>query len=531
MLYMQVRQQALFAYAMKKALLLISTIITLNNFAFSQNKYDYVWVMGTKIVSSTHRTGGSLINFNSGIADTSSMSILFYLDQTIGSISDNNGNLLFYTNGCEVMTNKHQGMLNGDSLNIPFAGPWQEDNCARDLAYGPHSGLIILSKPNTGDQYVIFHLRYDASPAQHPLYFYNPQSLLFTSVDMSAENGLGRVEQKNVLIKKDTFCDMLSAVRHGNGRDWWVAAPKPGSGDKPSDKILLFHFGPGGVEGPFVKKTALTWKGNPNTYTVGQAVFSPDGSRYARFDTKNGVQLFCFDRCSGEFTCPVQLTFPGDTLSAAGLSFSPNGRFLYASTGKKMYQFDCFEKDIQASKTLLGVYDGFKAPLWTTFYQQRLAPDGKIYMSCTNGAYYLHVVHNPDAKGKDCNFEQHGFELPTQNGFCLPNYPNYRLFDWSGSPCDSLGIDAPRDTVLYFDAAPRFFPNPADKQVTIVAPVCSSGNLRVYNAAGILMQDIPGIVSGQSYTLDVAHWPAAVYFVAATTREHGVATRKLVVAH
>ncbi|MBK7937689.1 MAG: T9SS type A sorting domain-containing protein [Lewinellaceae bacterium] len=64
-----------------------------------------------------------------------------------------------------------------------------------------------------------------------------------------------------------------------------------------------------------------------------------------------------------------------------------------------------------------------------------------------------------------------------------------------------------------------------------MAPVCSSGNLHVYNAAGVLMYELPDIVSGQAYTIDVSYWPAAVYFVTATTREQGVGTRKLVVQH
>ncbi|GAB4491332.1 MAG: hypothetical protein OHK0019_11360 [Saprospiraceae bacterium] len=385
--------------------------------------------------------------------------------------------------------------------------------------------------PGSDDKYVMFHLRFDSSTA-YPLNFFYPQSLLYTTIDMAAENGLGRVTAKNVLVMKDTFYDMLSAVRHGNGRDWWLAALKPGSGDIPSDKILLSLLTPYGVEGPFVRKTGLKWTGNPDLGTRGQAVFSPDGTRYAQFDTKNGIHLYCFDRCTGEFSCPVQLTISGDELGGGrGVSFSPNSRFLYASVSKQMYQFDCAAEDVQSTQILLGEYDGFKAPLWTTFYQHRLAPDGKIYMNCTNGAYYLHVVHNPDAKGKDCNFEQHGFELPTQNGFGLPNFPNYRLYDWAGSPCDTVGVDAPSDTIRYFDESLRFFPNPASEYVTIVPPECVWGNLRVYNAAGVLMGETLNIASGQTYTLEVGYWPAGVYFLVAFTRERGVETKRLVVQH
>ncbi len=497
--------------------------------SFSQEKHDYVWVMGTSIVSAAHRSGGTIINFNSGKPDTSSIDLIFNLDETLGTMSDKYGNLQFYSNGCEILNWNHVQMVNGDSINYPSKE--FEINCSRTLPYGTHAGLLSLPMPGTEDRYVMFHLRYDSSTAPYPLYFYNPQSLLYTTIDMTAENGLGRVVEKNMLVMKDTFCDMLSAVRHGNGRDWWLVAPKPGSGDIPSDKILLFLLTPYGIEGPFVRKIAVTWKGNPNLFARSQAVFSPDGTRYARFDWKNGIQLFCFDRCTGEFSCPIALPFSEDEVEASGVSFSPNSRFLYASTGQKMYQFDCTAEDVQSTQTLLGTYDGFKAPLWTTFYQQRLAPDGKIYMSCTNGAYYLHVVHNPDAKGKDCNFEQHGFELPTQNGFCLPYFPNYRLYDWANSPCDTVGIDAPRDTVRYFNKSLQLSPNPANEYVTIVPPECVWGNLRAYNAAGQLMKETIIVSSGETYTLEVKHWPAGVYFLVVFTREQGVETKRLVVQH
>ena len=42
-------------------------------------------------------------------------------------------------------------------------------------------------------------------------------------VDMSANNGHGRVISKNVPILRDTSLGMYAkACRHANGRDWWV---------------------------------------------------------------------------------------------------------------------------------------------------------------------------------------------------------------------------------------------------------------------------------------------------------------------
>lgn len=137
---------------MKRIYTFLLVVLVNQYFLHAQEKHDYIWVMGTKIVNSAHRNGGDLIDFNSGMADTTSLNIQFYLDQTMGTISDRYGNLQFYTNGCDVMTKNHQLMSNGDSLNVPFSGPWQEDNCARDLSYGPHSGLIILPVPGTNDR-------------------------------------------------------------------------------------------------------------------------------------------------------------------------------------------------------------------------------------------------------------------------------------------------------------------------------------------------------------------------------------------
>ncbi|MBK7937691.1 MAG: hypothetical protein IPJ82_11630 [Lewinellaceae bacterium] len=121
---------------------------------------------------------------------------------------------------------------------------------------------------------------------------------------MSAENGLGRVEQKNVFVEKDTFCDLLASVRHGNGRDWWIAAPKPGSGHKASDKIMLFRFSPQGIEGPFIKTTGLKWKGNPTTFTVGQAVFPPTVPAMHVSTAKTASRSFVSIGAAGSFPAP-----------------------------------------------------------------------------------------------------------------------------------------------------------------------------------------------------------------------------------
>lgn len=490
---------------------------------YSQDKHDSFWIFGGRGYKPEEKQGGTIINFQylppqmvaKDIGTESALSSVV--------MSDSDGLLQFYSNGCEVFNFNFKLIANGDSLNSP--GREFDGACPDRVSYNTFQGQIAMPLPGQKDKYVLFHLRHDTVPDRykHPLYY--PQSLLYSIIDMAAEQGAGRVTEKNILLQKDSFCDMLAAVRHGNGRDWWVAVPQLNS-----DTTSLFLLTPNGIQGPFERIMPLNWSADPQGYQIGQAIFSQDGTRYARINTEHGVQLFNFDRCSGEFSCPIALDLKEAQVSACGMSFSSSGRFLYASTSMKLFQFDCSVKNIQKSKKLIDEFDGFKDPFAVTFYQHRLAPDGKIYMSCTNGNHYLHVINQPDEAGKACDFKQRGVDLPTYNGFCLPNYPNYRLYDWAYSPCDSLGIDAPGENhTRYFAEELQIFPNPASESVTIIAPDCIWGSLRVFTAAGALVDELPHVTNGDYRVFEVKHWPAGVYFVSVMTRDHGVKCKRLIV--
>jgi hypothetical protein len=508
---------------MKKICVLFFGIFGVVTASLCQEKYDNFWIFGGLVFKPELKQGGTVINFQFTPPQMLAKDIRSELVMSSVVMSDRDGHLQFYCNGCEVFNKNFQLMENGDSINAP--GRSFDGSCPFRTSYNTFQGLISLPFPGTTDKYVMFHLRHDTVPDRytHPLFY--PQSLLYTVIDMAQGQGSGHVTEKNVLLQKDSFSDMLTAVRHGNGRDWWVAVPQLNS-----DTTTLFLLTPFGIQGPFEHITPLNWGGNPQGFTVDQALFSQDGTRYARINNENGVQLFNFDRCSGVFSCPVSLDLKEEMSSAIGISFSPNGRYLYASTRTKLWQFDCSAKNIQKSMKLIDEYDGFVEGNPTTFHQHRLAPNGKIYMCATNGVHYLHVINHPDLEGPLCDFIQHGVDLPTYIGLSLPNYPNYRLYDWAYSPCDSLGIDTPVDQLTrYFTDEVQVFPNPASDEVTIIAPDCVWGSLRVFTASGALVDEIPHITNGDCRVFNVKDWPAGVYFISALTRGHGVKNKRLVI--
>ena len=231
-----------------------------------------------------------------------------------------------------------------------------------------------------------------------------------------------------------------------------------------------------------------------------------------------GLQVFDFDRCSGSFTSIFESQFEDNYVS--GVAFSPSSRFVYTVAGSRLYQFDLRAKDILGTKSLVGEFDGyfsFQVPV--NFYQMMLAPDGQIYMSTPNGTKYLHVIHHPDSLGLACGFEQRGLELAGFHGFGIPNYPNFRLYDLPGSPCDTLGINGPQPPEDTLPIPPvcagslRLWPNPAISSTQIELPGCVSGSVNVFDVAGRWMQDLQVPEGGGMVPLDVSGYPPGVYFL------------------
>ena len=332
--------------------------------------------------------------------------------------------------------------------------------------------------------------------------------MLFSTVNMNTPDGLGIVEEKNQLLLADTLADMLTAVRHGNGRDWWVVAPK----DK-SNRYFLWRLTPGGIIGPEIRQSGTAW--NAKDWS-GQAVFSPDGTRYARANPYNGLHVFDFDRCTGTFSHPRSIPLNSDSVGACGVAFSPNSRYLYLSTGLQLFQFDMEAPNLLLSKKLIGTYDGYVAPFPTTFYQQMLAPDGKIYMTCTNGNHIMHVIHQPNKNGVSCNFEQHGLGLPAHISWTTPNFPHFRLYDWAGSPCDTLGLNggpvSAGEPSAGSAAQLALWPNPAVEAFTAAA-AAPLGGWVLSNSLGQVVREGQG---GQPVVrVDVQGLPAGVYYFCA----------------
>lgn len=319
-------------------------LIWISAICFGQSKRDYQWIMGYDYSQLPDQMISMDFNYCPNYISHINTVGNFHMEGSNTSMSDEDGNLLFYSNGCYLVNKEGYIMENGDSIN---PGLIQDSFC--DAGGSPYAqGVISIPAPGSDSLYYVFNLNMGLPYwLQDPFLGVAPERLYYQLIDMSQSNGLGKVVAKNQVAVQDTFARAnIQAVKHANGIDWWVITPK-----SHSNCYFLTLVTAQGVQPSFLECEGKVWTDHDAS---GQAVFTPDAARYIRFNADNGLNIFDFDNETGDLSNPVLIEFPpSDTFYLGGASVSPNSRFLYASARKKLYQFDLQAQDI-ASRWFYG---------------------------------------------------------------------------------------------------------------------------------------------------------------------------------
>ncbi|MCR9103223.1 MAG: hypothetical protein NXI25_24935, partial [bacterium] len=181
-------------------------------------QHDYGWIIGYNSESAPGYEG-MILDFNDPPMQVKDYAINANLFISSACIADEDGNPLFYTNGCSVFTSTGAVMENGDSLNF---GAVYEEHCegVRFSYTAGRQSSLILPMPGSDSLYYLFHKRIIYQ--EEPVFDVITDRILYSVVDMSANQGLGRVVEKNVaLFEEPTVYGELTAVKHANGEDWW----------------------------------------------------------------------------------------------------------------------------------------------------------------------------------------------------------------------------------------------------------------------------------------------------------------------
>jgi hypothetical protein len=388
--------------------------------------------------------------------------LIFHMKETCSNICDNNGIGWLWTNGMQIQGKN--GISIADTIAdfnsqlVEYFEYNDHGNGKWTSGFSKHDGSLILPVPDHEDEYeVIYHSAewFDNSNFQISDFF-------DTRIKFNPDLNLNEILFKDRKITPlpipphdQWFKDAIKAIRHANGRDWWIfmfEAPL-------SKNYIVYLLDPLGLNFSHIGSIDINLKDG-----LGNSTFSSNGNYLARMDATTinegqYITLYEVDRCEGDLIRKETLHTVGGFFT--GVAFSPSERFLYADDNTHLWQWDLWADNISSSQTLIDTFDGFVQPGWFVmdFGPLMSPPDGRVYIVPSAGSSkYLHVINRPDLPGKQCDFQQHSIELSVWNARSAPNIPNYRLGPIDGSLCDTLGLNnLPKAWWRYEDDVPGFW--------------------------------------------------------------------------
>jgi Secretion system C-terminal sorting domain len=502
----------------------------------SQNKYDYIWHTGYSFFRGPAPNNAPLygfqLNFNNGKVKIDTMKRNYDFLETVQSTCDSNGNFLFSSNGCKIFNKKFEVMDNGDDLNqVPqstFSNSCIETFSKAEII---HNGALSLPLPNSKDSIFVF-FRNEINKVIFGRQNLLPLNLYYSTINMNANNGLGKVVVKNQIIVRDTMdSGDINAVKHANGKDWWVITRK-----FISDTFFTFRLSSNGLDSSF--KQAIGLPTTDGGQGGGDASFAPNGLKYAYFTARRDqLMLYDFNRSTGKLANFKRIIIPYEldpsSVFFSGTAFSASSKFLYIFTSTQIFQVDTDVNDIQSNVLEVARYDTLAAR-FAFPTGGRLAPDCKIYFTSTNGLPYFGYIRYPDRKGVACQVMQGAIKTPFTSAIRsgLPNNPNYRLGVIPTHPCDStIDFRVPtKETFTKIDV--NVFPNPSTGNVTLDwddGINTEGGIIRVFNMLGqmVFQQTIPSVDTRAQLELNV---PSGVYHIRMNFKENKVFQGRVLIA-
>jgi hypothetical protein len=254
------------------------------------------------------------------------------------TISDVYGNLLFHTEGIRVYNREFKIMDNGDSLF------WLSFNQVQtklipnfDNSAFISSKPIILPFPGDSTKYYLF---LKTALPRNDGYggFIFPFFVSYSIIDMTQNNGLGKVVEKKKFLSNDVFyyVDYIP-ILHKNEKDIWLLAV-----DRDG-KIHNFLITKNGIEGGEIindfglnKKIYSSFNFIYNIKYLDYILTSPNGEKIA-FLLQDDLgapfwEIAKFDRETGKISQPIKIFDDTTNLKLIeDIYFSPNSQKLYLS--------------------------------------------------------------------------------------------------------------------------------------------------------------------------------------------------------
>lgn len=417
------------------------------------------------------------------------------------TVSDTNGELLFYTDGVSVWNKNHDYMENGNNTLLGSSGT-----------------VAVIPFPNDEYRYYIFYDGWGTSSTYSfdGLYVNSGANKFGYSV-VNLQSGLGEVETLNVdlgVIPYEKIIDEthvewfihaerthLAVTTHSDGNSYWLIY-------NPFKYFFVFEITESGISDPIISDANGTYyEGYQYETFIGGGTkmsISPNGQKiaYNSSDFTPGsdsggvtLYLFNFDNSSGEITYNYSeyLSFSDryTFYKASTVEFSPNSKYLYEfgncfnCTGEESNSIvQYYVNDMTSFPEVIFAEISYDTELWMYSVTSSLGIDGKIYIPGPNSYNYnyttnkLSVINTPNEFGIASNFVKDQVDLGTNTSSNLPQQiPVHE-------------ISCPND--LYIDEDVQlgeFDFQSASNSITAVNTIYS-GATAEYNAGNFVLLDV-----------------------------------------
>lgn len=381
---------------MKNALIIIIIVLLGSNLAFSQDREASIWYFG-------HRAG---FDFNSLKPRLLNQGLLTTREGS-SVISDENGNLIFYTDGVESYDKRHN-LAHGSRALLG--------------SYFSTQSALIVPWPKHPDKFFIFTTS-DFETQDYSVW--NGDGLNYFTASSSGTintkaNHLITYNTNNITERRLKCSQKLTAIKDPSEDIFWLITHF-------KDSFYAFKIDENGVDSnPIISKVGPEmFLGAYFKNSKGQLKASPDGTKLAMANLFNNVDkeghspgslyLFNFNIASGVVYNAAQL-MDDDFVFAYGVEFSPDSKKVYATVssfkngdvpasgytnnGSLLIQID-LDDDYPYRK----IFNSSKDPT-----ALQLSIDGKIYQAHEDRRE-LGVINYPKKKGNACNYEQKGLSI------------------------------------------------------------------------------------------------------------------------
>jgi hypothetical protein len=266
---------------------------------YTYDRMNYNWMFGTN-------AGISFDLIQSGGTPTP-LSGAMESQEGVSSISNQEGQLLFYTNGDTVYNSGNTVMSNGTGLSSSGTST---------------QSSIIIPKPDS-NKYYIFTTDFNG----------NPNGFEYSIVNMDLQGGLGEIEAKNIKLINTPLTEKVTACSHSTEDAYWVITHTSGDTSYYSYKVNS-----AGLSGPIITNI-----GHTHNTARGYMKTSPDCTKLiSTLYDEDIIDVFDFDASGGTLSNFTSITGKTFDVGPYGLEFSSDSSKFYISegAGEKVYQYN-----------------------------------------------------------------------------------------------------------------------------------------------------------------------------------------------